>query len=534
MTTAELERTGPEVLDKTGTQGAPWVPPHLIDRILLVLGIILYGEQINCVRLPFRFKVFGAGIRRGKSFTAALMVFLDLMWMMYRVTAGIETRSYLGTRWAMVGPDYRQCRAEILFLIGMCHTFGLRIKPSTPLAGSWTIQFTDFPGFLVETISSKDVTVLASYPYRGMVIAEAGKHPEGVYQAARERVNEDFGWVFLCGTFEEAKGPWYSQLARDWESPDSEGQSFFSASWENPVTYPEGENSPKIVAEKKIWPPEVFAERYGGRPQRPSRLVMKYADPAYQVRRRYELEGTSYDPSSPVYLGIDPGWTAACAILAVQRTGNDFWVIDIIYRWNRSIEQLVGGCVIRPWAANVTDAIVDVAGDSPAVEGDPFTKQWRREWKRRTGNRIQTHTNRVGVMDGYILHNRALLNTWPLDAANEKWNALGDEPQDEVIQQNGPKLFYDPGCRAAAFGGIVDGQRYAGEYNLHKRRQNQDGTVTSNKPIDADNHLIKTVNYLLFYFLGVSGQKKRGRKRRERGYTDTPHRGTAVASYGVS
>ena len=217
--------SGPEKLEH-------WATKPFIDRILLVLGITLYGAQIACVYEALRFKIFGAGIRRGKSYTAALMVFIDLVWMMYRVRAGIEVRSDLGTRWAIVGPDYNQCRAEMLFLMGMCTRYRIPFKASAPQEGKWTIWFPTFKGFIVETFSSKDVTVLAQFPYRGMVIAEAGKHPKGVYETCTERVSEDFGWVFICGTFEQSKDPWYTILARLWESPHAEGKSFYSASWE--------------------------------------------------------------------------------------------------------------------------------------------------------------------------------------------------------------------------------------------------------------------------------------------------------------
>ena len=124
------------------------------------------------------------------------------------------------------------------------------------------------------------------------------------------------------------------------------------------------------------------------------------------------------------------------------------------------------------------------------------------------------HANRVGVLEGYVLHNQALFNTWPEDAAFEKWGALGTAPASELIDEYGPKLYYDPDCQDAAFGGMVDGLHYAGEYNIHSKRTNTSGDIISDKPVNTHNHLIKAVNYLLFWRFGISGEKREPKVRR--------------------
>ena len=439
------------------------------------------------------------------------MILIDILWM---VGKGHHEGKMLGIRWAVVGPDYVQSRPEMLFLNAMCQQVGLEVKASFPLSGAWRLSFPGIPNCLVETKTSKDLTALAGVPYRGMVIAEAGKHAEGVLNTCRERVNEDFGWVFLCGTFEESKGPWYSRLAREWESPESVGQSWYSPSWENPVTYPLGRQDPRIVAEAREMPPEVFNERYGGRPQRPSRLLMKYADPKFHIRRRFGPDDSSYDPEQPVYLAIDPGIANAFSVAACQFDENTTWVIDCVHRWGRTVNQIVGECTRKPWASNVTDVIIDVAGNARRPEGDPVSKSWRRIWEEQMDAKLSFHSSRVSVDDGYEIHNTALFNAWPVKEANEQWNSNGEIPQDQIVDANGPRLFYDPMAAPPAFGGMVDGRKYAGEYNLHQKRVDMSGQVLSDKPIQRDCDLIKAMNYLLWWRYGPAGNRPHPRKRR--------------------
>ena len=58
---------------------------------------------------------------------------------------------------------------------------------------------------------------------------------------------------------------------------------------------------------------------------------------------------------------------------------------------------------------------------------------------------------------------------------------------------------------APMFGGKVDGQDWAGEYNLHRMVVNNQGTILRDEYRDTNNDGIKAINYLLWHHFGASG-----------------------------
>ena len=467
-------------------------------------GIILQGNQSKIINSKARFKQVRGGVRAGKSFIAGLAVYIDLLWR-------LEVSHRDGDRWGIVGDSYSMAEEEMNHLHRLLDEANIPHTFHTPERQSWKISFPDNT-CEVTTLTSADISKIASRAYRGMVMAEAAQQKWDVYGNCRERVLQTRGWVLMEGTF-EAAAAWYYSIAEEWQKDGAEGETFPLPSWENLVNFPGGREDPAILTEERERPPEVFLERYGGEPQKRSDRAMRYADERVHVRHRYPSLQTSFDPEKPVMLAIDPGAAHAYACLAFQMweiPGSDrkpkiAWAIDAIFRWGRTAEQIIEEAAARPWAMNVQEAVMDFAGRQVRSEGAPNVEQWVKGWVEKTGHPLSIHANPVPLQAGYDVHHRCLLNAWEEEAAQRTFNH--DKRLRNVTNPFGPRIMFDPAAAAPLFGGMVDGQRYLGEYALHRKKKNREGTITSDEYVDVDNDAIKAINYFLYHYFGPHGDR---------------------------
>ena len=476
-------------------------------------GIRLQGNQTKLIFSRARFKQARGGIRGGKSYLAAVALYLDGLWR--------ETETHVtDDLWGVVGDSYTMAQEEMRHLDRLLTEGGIPHDFHMPINQSWRITFPHKTAEYV-TLTAADVTKLASRPYRGLVMAEASQMVWEVFINARGRVTQTRGWVLMEGTFERA-GAWYYQVAEEWSKPDAVGESYSLPSWENLAMFPLGREEPVLMAEERDLEPELFMERYGGEPSKRSDRAMKYADERYQVRHRFERLGQSYDPERPVILCIDPGIAHAYAVGVFQlwrleETGlvtaaepgkaNVAWMIDSVYRWGRTAEQMIEECAAKPWANRAWEAVMDFAGTQRRSEGPPNIEQWAKGWMAKVGHPLMIHANPVPLHAGYDVHKRALLNAWPEDAAQRSWNA--DKRLRTVTNPTGPRIMFDPEAAVPLFGGLVDGQRYLGEYNLHKMKKSRDGTITRDEYVDTDNDLIKAISYFTYWLFGAHDDRSK-------------------------
>lgn len=493
-----------------------WPDPRFIDHALSRLpaprnpetgeklwevGVRLQGNQERLLKSRARYRQGRGGWRAGKSFTPALAIYLDLGWR--ELVTGVSDDLY-----GIIGDSYAMAEEEMRHLHWALESAGIPHEFRTPERQSWVITF-PHKAAEVRTLTAADVTKIASRPYRGLVLAEAAQLVREAYTNAKGRVLQTRGWVWIEGTFEDA-GAWFYELAEDWEKEGGEGETFALPTWENLVLFPGGRNDPAILAAEQQFPPDVFMEKFGGVPQKRSDRVMKYAEQRIHVRHRFPTLGMSFDPELPVLLMIDPGTAHAYAVIAAQfvedeRKRMDTWFIDCVYRWGRTTEQIIEECAAKPWARNVGEAVMDFAGRQVRSEGPPNIEQWAKGWRDKLGASLFIHAEPVPLQAGYDVHNRLLLNAWPEEEAQRRWNHDGKLRR--VTADDGPRLFFDPLAAPPFFGGIVDGQRYSGEYNLHRNKKNREGTVLRDVPVDIDNDAIKAANYGLFWRYGPVGDR---------------------------
>lgn len=465
-------------------------------------GVRLQGNQERALKSRARYRQVRGGWRAGKSFLASMAVYLDMGWREFE-------RGILDDLYGVIGDSYKMAEEEMRHLHWALESVGIPHEFHTPQNQSWRITFPHKAAEVV-TLTAADVTKIASRAYRGLVLAEAAQLTEEAFVNAKGRVLQTRGWVWIEGTFEDA-GEWFYRLAEEWDKEEAEGETYPMPTWENQVLFPGGRTDPAILEAERSLPPDVFMEKLGGEPQKRSDRVMKYADAKVHVRHRFPRLRTSYDPEVPVTLFCDPGTTHAYAVLAVQFAephpgwNMDTWVIDAVYRWGRTTEQVVEECAARPWAGNVSEMVMDFAGRQQRSEGPPNIEQWAKGWRQHASRHLFIHADPVPLSAGYDVHNRLLLNAWDEDAAQRLFNH--DRKLRRVTSENGPRLWIDPIAAPPLFGGMVDGQRYGGEYNMHRNKKNREGKLIRDVPLDIDNDAIKALNYGLYWRYGAFGDR---------------------------
>ena len=186
-------------------------------------------------------------------------------------------------------------------------------------------------------------------------------------------------WFWELGEDAKVSGYWCDSHnpSREWGAGEWEKSWFVHqfATWANTKVFSGGFNDPEIQAAlASSADPTDFYEEYGAKAKEPRNLVL----PEFN-RTIHSATWVSFDPSKPVFLGIDPGTSAPYAVVAVQESercmclfnlgdgefpqGKHLHIIDEVYMANTVSEIVIEEVMRRPWFANVRDhgyGIIDV------------------------------------------------------------------------------------------------------------------------------------------------------------------------------
>ena len=407
----------------------------------------------------------------------------------------------------VVGPTYDQAEEEMRHLYRLFTLMEIPCELAEPRHQSWRLTF-PHRATVVETKTGAEAARIAGRACRMVAVVEAHQMDENVYRAATERVLETGGGVLVNGTFEPTEFDWFRRMAIEWPQmgENAPGESYPLPTWDNIVVFPGGREDPGILQYLDDFTPSQFMERLGGEPSMSSDLVFPQARKEYHIQHRFPRLKKSFDEERPVVLWSDPGSAHAYAVLAVQMWDNVCWVIDAVYRWGRTVTEILKECASKPWAKNVELHVMDFAARQRRAEGPAVVEQWAKGWLDETGNPMWIVAEQVPLHAGYERHKKALLNGWPEMEARQHFNADG-AILGNVTNPNGPRLMFAPEAAAALFGPKVDGKPYSGEYFLHRNRKNAAGQFTSDDPIDLNNDAIKAINYGLWHWFGASDKK---------------------------
>jgi hypothetical protein len=430
-----------------------------------------------------RFFLICGGERGGKSFISAVLAAL----MMQPNNLDEPSKSEPDLGW-IIGPDYKQTRAEFQYIVDLLEAAGWVEKRSTPEnpTSPWSVV-TPWH-FRLETKSANDLRKIASQPPRFIIMAEAAQQPYESWLKSRSRAAQKRGHVIMSGTLEKGL-PWYGDLLKRWKAPNAEGGFGISIpTWENRIEFPGGWDDPEIQLLRNSLPEDMFWERFGAEPRKATNLVIPEFDYTTHVR---EIEA---DPDIPVELWIDPGKNAY-AVLFVQTIGVKTHVLDRVYKraaiaydvipeaMNNSLWPLV-------MKNEQSHGVIDIAGKHQY--GLPSHVE---VWKEEAGvilrsNYVNQDTGRDVVR--YRLKAKDELDKEPLLTFN---SIIGDSTS--------------PDGQAADV---------LSEFNLWRWRDYSPNSSESLHPIDSNNHAIKALGYGLYDKFGPVLQRKPFANRVQRSY----------------
>lgn len=436
-------------------------------------------EQLRAHLSPERLKLIAGGERAGKSLSAAMELFVNVIGV-----AGL---------WWICGPDYEQARAEFDYVLGALQRIGAVADVSQPKIGQCRIQ-TVFGGEIV-TKTADDVRKLAGKAPDGVLLVEAAQTSWEVWVKLRGRVAEKRGWLWASGTFESG-ARWYQDLWRRWQADNPEGgRSFSIPTWANLAVFPGGLDNPEIKALKASMPADLFMERYGAVPCQPVGLVFRefsFEEHVREIVWRLNVHEfgklTSHHGDAlaagmdwPIEIGVDPGYATAYSVVACTWLNDQVLVFDEIYAQGKVAEEVIAECKERWWWKKLKGGVIDIAGKQ-----HPGSKSQQEIWR---AHGVHLRANRVGIVEG-ILRLRTFLK----------------DPE-----TGAPRIFISPKCR-----GLLD------EFGKYRYPREAEQRPISELPIDRDNHSIKALSYWLFDRYGPVARVNRRPRPGYNPFADSP------------
>lgn len=305
---------------------------------------------------PWRFLAIGGGLRGGKSLSLAMEV---IAWLPHSQLIWLAAQTY------------DKCRQEFDYILDAAQSLGWVKSYSKPRKKYDPCYLETTWGCVLETKSLHDLgsdggdsSLVARAPdFIG--ICEPGFAPAETLKQARERLTTRRGRLWMAGTFEKAN-IWFVETWEKWTRwpNDDMGKSFAVPSWLNTKSFPGGRHDPEILQIERAYPNlREFLVRWGGIPLKSEALVMgAYFDEKKHVRS--DIEFQPYDREGaklPVYLMVDPGFSgdSVYAVLAAQKFGNAWVVIDEVAVQSLVHEEVIDQCRTHPWWSHVVGGIID-------------------------------------------------------------------------------------------------------------------------------------------------------------------------------
>lgn len=457
----------------------PW------EALEIVWGLVKYApspEQVEVHRallvqggtpeLPQpRLLVVGGGLQSGKSY-----------WIAQHILGRFMTDEIT---W-LVGRRYKDCEKEYQYIRDAAVKCGIAKEKDCSYAveGPWEMKFTN--GHVVKTLSSDDVTRLASEAPDGIALCEPGRQTRDAYETCWERVVPKSGYLVANGTFERAAG-WYRGLWRECQGENEfHGVSLSLPSYSNRRFYPQGERDPKFQAEMLRarndpvgW--DRFQERFLGIPRVPHDMVF------YEFSRQVHVSARAdYIPGVEVHLAIDPGFNPSpAAVLFIQIVQGQVRVFDEIYLTKVLRRDIITQVTQHYSFPSVVSAVIDPFGGSQHGMGAESAEE---EWELRLAPRgvavrlseRKTVEERITRVHDYLHRNEAL---------------------------QGPGVLFHPRVKNTVLEaeGWVDDE---GNERGYRYRMRDDGTVVNDTPIPRDDHAMSALGYFLIDRFGYSDVRR--------------------------
>lgn len=399
-----------------------------------------------------RVVIMGGGEQAGKSTTAGFHVASRFM---------VDKLVWL------VGDRYVDTEAEYHYIVEAASRAGVVRSVAGGQDGPWKLTYTN--GHVVETLASADVRTIARKAPDGIVMCEPGRQSYEAFEYLWRRCVPRTGWMLVPGTFEGEQSSWYPDLAMAFKGPNSRHGAFVALpSWENHTLYPGGIRDPKLQAAFKVMREsnptegdEDIAERFGGQPRRPKGLVMSTFS-----HDRHVTHDAEFDPMLPVTLAVDPGYyPSAYAVLWLQVLGDTIRQFNEFYLHHLQTTEVATLVKNHPAFGNVTRLVIDVAGRQHGQGAKSAIETWTAE--------LSQASRPIPVVSQYV-------------HVDDSISRVRDKLKVNPIT-NQPYYLVHPRCQMTIW-----------EFTKgYRRAVNSTGIVTSDTPIDADNHAMKALGYYI-------------------------------------
>lgn len=325
---------------------------------------------------PARIKVIGGGVGAGKSFSTAMEL---------AKYAGIPN----GKGW-IIANNYDLAAPEFDYLLQGFREMGVVDELTVAESAVRAKRFKLIPevgGFEFSTKSAQNQEAIAAYRPDFVALVEAAQAPFTILTKIIERTTEKNAPIIFNGTFESG-GSWYAELFDKWrEDNEDNARSFSIPTWTNRTLYPGGYDDPKLAEARRNMPPELFMERYGGVPSKPSGLVFKDFDRFSHTAPREAL----FDPDQPVELWVDPAYHCyAVLFVQIQKDNLTVHVLDEVYRRNMLGQEIVQEVIAHPyWRHSCETGVIDVAGRRRMGANASQVEVWQTELMRNGEHQIR-------------------------------------------------------------------------------------------------------------------------------------------------
>lgn len=325
---------------------------------------------------PWRIVAIGGGLRGGKSLGSSVE---GTVWLPHSNLIWLAGETYDIPRQEF------EYMAEAATSLNYIESITMTKNRSMPCAFE-----TDW-GCRVETRSLHDLGAVgqgSSLTARApdlIIICEPGFAPPEALAQSQERLTTRRGRLWMAGTFERSNA-WFVEAWKKWVRwPNADmAKAMAIPSWLNTASFPGGRQDPEIERIRKTYATlREFLVRWGGIPLSSDALMMG----AYWDVKKHVTASAKFQPVDtqgkklPVEITIDPGFSgkSSYAVLAIQRFGEDFNIIDEVSTQTMVHEEVINLCRTRPWWPHVTGGVIDpYAGVSHVFGGlSPIEVWWK-------------------------------------------------------------------------------------------------------------------------------------------------------------
>lgn len=290
------------------------------------IGYEPHQGQAELHYTPARFKVVSNGRRWGKTLFGAHETEPRAF-----MPCPITGEPQVG--W-IVGPQYVDAEKEFRIVYDTMRKLGVdkdAIKFQNNVdSGAFHIK-TSW-GFELIGKSAKHPETLVGEGLNFVLMVEAGRHKRRTWgQYIRPALSDRRGWAVFTGVPEgkSENSLLYALYQRGQSDRFKSWRSWKRPSWTNNIVFPGGRNDPEILEAEADLTADEFQRQYGAEFTDKTGLVMKEFD------EERHLGDFDYEPSWPLYMAVDYGFTNPFVVLWIQESPlGDIRVIRE-QRWQR-------------------------------------------------------------------------------------------------------------------------------------------------------------------------------------------------------